>query len=48
MRTPNIVPYQDFPTADGDMIVAVGNDGQFAPALRRSGAIRNGLPCPSS
>ena len=26
---PNIVPYQDFPTADGDMIVAVGNDGQF-------------------
>jgi len=27
---PNIVPYQDFPTADGDMIVAIGNDGQFA------------------
>jgi crotonobetainyl-CoA:carnitine CoA-transferase CaiB-like acyl-CoA transferase len=27
---PNIVPYQDFPTADGFMIVAVGNDGQFA------------------
>ena len=27
---PNIVPYQDFPTADGQMIVAVGNDGQFA------------------
>ena len=26
---PNIVPYQDFPTADGDMILAVGNDGQF-------------------
>jgi crotonobetainyl-CoA:carnitine CoA-transferase CaiB-like acyl-CoA transferase len=26
---PNIVPYQDFPTADGDMIIAVGNDGQF-------------------
>ncbi len=26
---PNIVPYQDFPTADGDMIVAVGNDNQF-------------------
>ena len=25
----NIVPYQDFPTADGDMIIAVGNDGQF-------------------
>jgi len=27
---PNIVPYQDLPTSDGDMIVAVGNDGQFA------------------
>lgn len=27
---PNIVPYQDFPTADGAMIVAVGNDSQFA------------------
>lgn len=27
---PNIVPYQAFPTADGDMIIAVGNDGQFA------------------
>ena len=26
---PNIVPYQDFPTADGDMILAIGNDGQF-------------------
>ena len=27
---PNIVPYQDFPTLDGDMILAIGNDGQFA------------------
>jgi crotonobetainyl-CoA:carnitine CoA-transferase CaiB-like acyl-CoA transferase len=26
---PNIVPYQDFPTADGDMILAIGNDQQF-------------------
>ncbi len=26
---PNIVPYQAFPTADGHMIIAVGNDGQF-------------------
>ena len=26
---PNIVPYQDFPTADGDIILTVGNDGQF-------------------
>ncbi len=28
---PSIVPYQDFPTTDGAMIVTVGNDGQFAP-----------------
>ncbi len=27
---PSIVPYQSFPTADSDMILAVGNDGQFA------------------
>ena len=27
---PNIVPYQVFPTLDGHMVVAVGNDGQFA------------------
>ncbi|MFO1155093.1 MAG: CaiB/BaiF CoA-transferase family protein [Rhodospirillales bacterium] len=26
---PSIVPYEDFPTADGYMILAVGNDGQF-------------------
>jgi crotonobetainyl-CoA:carnitine CoA-transferase CaiB-like acyl-CoA transferase len=26
---PNIVPYQDFPTADGAMILTVGNDVQF-------------------
>jgi crotonobetainyl-CoA:carnitine CoA-transferase CaiB-like acyl-CoA transferase len=26
---PNIVPYQDFPAADGDFIIAVGNDSQF-------------------
>ena len=26
---PNIVPYQDFPSADGNFIIAVGNDGQF-------------------
>lgn len=26
---PNIVPYQDFPTADGDFILTVGNDKQF-------------------
>jgi len=27
---PNIVPYQAFPTRDGDLILAVGNDAQFA------------------
>lgn len=27
---PNLAPYQSFPTADGDLIVAVGNDRQFA------------------
>lgn len=26
---PNIVPYQSFPTADGDIVMAVGNDAQF-------------------
>ncbi|UUZ77717.1 CoA transferase [Polaromonas sp. P1(28)-13] len=34
---PNIVPYQDFPTADGYMIVAVGNDGQFARLCAAAG-----------
>jgi crotonobetainyl-CoA:carnitine CoA-transferase CaiB-like acyl-CoA transferase len=27
---PSIVPYEDFPTADGHIMLAVGNDGQFA------------------
>ena len=27
---PNIAPYQTFPVADGFVIIAVGNDGQFA------------------
>lgn len=27
---PNIVPYQAFATADGHIVIAVGNDGQFA------------------
>lgn len=26
---PNIAPYQDFPTADGHLMLAVGNDAQF-------------------
>lgn len=34
---PNIVPYQDFPTADGDFILTVGNDSQFAKFARVAG-----------
>ncbi len=34
---PSIVPYQAFPTADGDIILAVGNDSQFAALCRVAG-----------
>ncbi len=34
---PNIVPYQDFPTSDGYMIIAVGNDSQFARLCAEAG-----------
>jgi crotonobetainyl-CoA:carnitine CoA-transferase CaiB-like acyl-CoA transferase len=34
---PNIVPYQDFPTADGDFILTVGNDAQFRRFARVAG-----------
>jgi len=34
---PNIVPYQDFPTRDGDMIIAVGNDAQFGRLCASAG-----------
>lgn len=34
---PSIVPYQDFPTADGYMILAVGNDGQFSRLCETAG-----------
>lgn len=34
---PNIVPYQDFPTADGDFILTVGNDQQFRKFSRVAG-----------
>src|SRR5690606_28116874 len=27
---PSIVPYQDFPTADGELLLTVGNDQQFS------------------
>lgn len=31
---PNIVPYEVVPTSDGHLILAVGNDGQFARACK--------------
>jgi crotonobetainyl-CoA:carnitine CoA-transferase CaiB-like acyl-CoA transferase len=34
---PNTVPYQDFPTADGYMILAIGNDGQFSAFCKAVG-----------
>jgi crotonobetainyl-CoA:carnitine CoA-transferase CaiB-like acyl-CoA transferase len=34
---PNIVPYQDFPTRDGAMIIAVGNDAQFTRLCATAG-----------
>ncbi len=34
---PNIVPYQTFRTRDGDIIVAVGNDGQFRRLCEAAG-----------
>ena len=35
---PNIVPYEVFPTADGHIALAVGNDGQFARFCAFAGA----------
>ena len=34
---PNIVPYEVFPTSDGHLILAVGNDGQYAAFCRTAG-----------
>jgi formyl-CoA transferase len=34
---PNIVPYQTFATADGHIIVAVGNDGQYRRFIQAGG-----------
>ena len=34
---PNIVPYQDFRTEDGHMIIAVGNDSQFGSLCKTLG-----------
>jgi crotonobetainyl-CoA:carnitine CoA-transferase CaiB-like acyl-CoA transferase len=34
---PNVVPYQTFPTRDGDLILAIGNDAQFARFCEAAG-----------
>lgn len=34
---PSLVPYQDFPTQDGRMLLAIGNDGQFARFCQAAG-----------
>ncbi len=34
---PNIVPYQTFATAEGEIVIAVGNDGQFASLCKLLG-----------
>ena len=38
---PNIVPYQVFPVADGHIIIATGNDSQYAQARARCWASRS-------
>jgi crotonobetainyl-CoA:carnitine CoA-transferase CaiB-like acyl-CoA transferase len=40
---PNLVPYQDFPTSDGYMVIAVGTDAQFAKLCAVTGLA--GLEC---
>lgn len=35
---PSLAPYEDFPTADGAMLLAIGNDGQFARFCHAAGA----------
>ena len=45
---PSLAPYQDFPTQDGNMLLAIGNDGQFQrfaqPPGSPSGPATNALP----
>ena len=38
---PNLAPYQAFPTADGWIIIAVGNDGQFQRLCATSASTRS-------
>jgi formyl-CoA transferase len=35
---PSLVPYQDMPTLDGAMLLAIGNDGQFARFCAAAGS----------
>lgn len=39
---PNIAPYQAFPTADGHLVIAVGNDAQFLRLLDTLGLAHDG------
>jgi crotonobetainyl-CoA:carnitine CoA-transferase CaiB-like acyl-CoA transferase len=34
---PSLAPYQDFPTSDGKMLLAIGNDGQFSRFCEAAG-----------
>jgi crotonobetainyl-CoA:carnitine CoA-transferase CaiB-like acyl-CoA transferase len=34
---PSLAPYQDFPTSDGAMLLAIGNDGQFSRFCQAAG-----------
>src|SRR5690606_28215076 len=34
---PSLAPYQDFPTQDGAMLLAIGNNGQFARFCEAAG-----------
>jgi formyl-CoA transferase len=34
---PSLAPYQDFPTLDGSMLLAIGNNGQFARFCEAAG-----------
>ena len=34
---PSLAPYQDFPTRDGSMLLAIGNDGQFGRFCEAAG-----------
>jgi crotonobetainyl-CoA:carnitine CoA-transferase CaiB-like acyl-CoA transferase len=45
---PSLAPYQDFPTLDGNVLLAIGNDGQFAasapPSATPAGPRTHALP----